>query len=199
MCIKRFHGKVLIDRAIFSLPQAANNTNCERDPKPVIMNSSQTPKTTHDQELSFLGLRHKHIKFPCLAGRCCRSVITFWLFHQLKIQTLTSVTWSCRRRAGSTGCFPSGPDPSRRSCRRCVRSWRSRSWWRPCPGSAARWGRTRTTAPDAPPPWGWGRDCLLDRETLQNIKISAALTRQTMRASARARPVPPLQITECRL
>lgn len=210
MCIKRLYGKVLIDRDMsfsFSSTGSEQYQYCESDAKPVIMNSSQTPKTSHNQEFSFLALRgsclicswNQHIKCPCLAGHYCHRVVAFWLFNQLKIETLTAATWSCRRRAGSTECFPSGPGPSRRSCRRCVRSWRSRSWWRPCLGSAARWGRTRTTAPDAPPPWGWGRGCWLDRETLQSNKINATLTQQTTLASVAARPIPPLQITECRL
>lgn len=77
---------------------------------------------------------------------------------------LTSETWSCTRLVGNTACSPSAPGPRRRSCRRCGHSWRSRSWWRPCPGSAARWGSSRTTAPSSPPPWGWALDWRLWRE-----------------------------------
>lgn len=84
------------------------------------------------------------------------------LAHALK---LTWGTWSCTRRAGSTSCSPSGPGPSHRSCHRCGRSWHFRSWWRPCPGSAIRWGRTHRTAPCAPLPWGWVHGHTLDTHT----------------------------------
>lgn len=79
-------------------------------------------------------------------------------------RALTFVTWSCTRRAGSSACSPSAPGLRRRSCRRCARSWRSRSWWHRCQGSAARWGNPRTTAPSWPPPWGWALDWRLKQK-----------------------------------
>lgn len=89
-----------------------------------------------------------------------RPPITEHIAHiqlMIRLHSLTWATWSCRRRASSNECSPSAPDPSRRSCRRCGRSWRSRSWWRPCRGSGVQWGRIHTTAPGAPPPWGLER------------------------------------------
>lgn len=96
--------------------------------------------------------------------RLC-AIVLFALSTQKQAHALTWATWSCTRPAGSIECFPSGRGPSRRSCHRCGRSWRSRSWWRLCLGSAARWGRTHRTAPCVPPPWGWGHGRRLSRHT----------------------------------
>ena len=78
---------------------------------------------------------------------------------------ITFETWSCMHLEGNTACSPSVLGLRHRSCHRCGRSWRSRSWWRLCPGSEAQWGSSHMTAPSSPPPWGWVLDW-----TLQKVK-----------------------------